>query len=174
MDKKEHDGFMRGGLHQIIDTEETKKIIDKRWKDGEMILPNTFYTTLNPQEKKILERQKYYTYGLDTGEGDSTTFTIERPFKLSEDALARIDEVLEDDTLIDRINRLVIKDTDELYLRELINRVRSKEERWDKLKQKAIDYRFNKTGSHEDGRYCVAISVTDLLKWMEELEEGDK
>lgn len=47
------------------------------------------------------------------------------------------------------------------------------ETRWEKLKQKAIDYRFNKTGSHEDGRYCVAISVTDLLKWMEELEGED-
>lgn len=45
--------------------------------------------------------------------------------------------------------------------------------RWNALKRKAIHYRFNKTGSHEDGRYCVAISVTDLLKWMEELE-GDK
>lgn len=44
------------------------------------------------------------------------------------------------------------------------------EKRWNALKQKAIDYRFNKTGSQEDGRYCVAISVTDLIKWMEELE----
>lgn len=41
------------------------------------------------------------------------------------------------------------------------------------LKQRITNYRFNKTGSHEDGRYCVAISVTDLLKWMEELE-GEK
>ena len=41
---------------------------------------------------------------------------------------------------------------------------------WNKLKKKVTDYRFNKTGSHEDGRYCVAISVTDLLKWMEEIE----
>lgn len=48
--------------------------------------------------------------------------------------------------------------------------------KWNALKQKAIDYRFDKIGSHfDDGRYCVAISVTDLLKWMEELEgENEK
>ena len=56
---------------------------------------------------------------------------------------------------------------------ELISDNEKLESRWNALKQKAIDYRFNKTGSHEDGRYCVAISVTDLLKWMEELE-GEK
>lgn len=44
--------------------------------------------------------------------------------------------------------------------------------KWNMLKQRAINYKFDKNGSHEDGRYCVAISVTDLLKWMEEIEGG--
>ena len=48
------------------------------------------------------------------------------------------------------------------------------QQRWDNFKQWLIDYRFNKTGSHEDGRYCVAISVTDLLAKMDEMEENNE
>lgn len=48
------------------------------------------------------------------------------------------------------------------------------QQRWDNFKQWLIDYRFNKTGSHEDGRYCVAISVTDLLAKMDEMEENSE
>lgn len=40
----------------------------------------------------------------------------------------------------------------------------------EKFKQWLIDYRFSATGSHEDGRYCVAVSVTDLLKKIEEID----
>lgn len=41
----------------------------------------------------------------------------------------------------------------------------------DELKKWLIDYRFKKTGSNEDGRYCIAISITDMLKKIEELEK---
>ena len=41
----------------------------------------------------------------------------------------------------------------------------------EKFKQWLIDYRYERTGSHEDGRYCVAISVTDLLNKIEELDK---
>ena len=45
---------------------------------------------------------------------------------------------------------------------------------WFMLKKKIRDYRFKKTGSDEDGRYCVAISVTDLLSWMDDLEDKNE
>jgi hypothetical protein len=38
------------------------------------------------------------------------------------------------------------------------------------FKKWVSDYRYNKTGSNEDGRYCVAISVTDVLNKLNELE----
>ena len=38
------------------------------------------------------------------------------------------------------------------------------------LEKWLIDYRFKKTGSHEDGEYCVAISVTDMLNKIQELK----
>ena len=63
-------------------------------------------------------------------------------------------------------------ETWEIKKEDLLEALKYKE-RWCLLKQKVIDYRFNKTGSHLDGRYCVSISVTDLLKWMKELE-GEK
>lgn len=52
------------------------------------------------------------------------------------------------------------------------NRMEEQEyqDNWYTFKQWLIDYRFNKNGSHEDGRYCVALSVTDLLAKMEEME----
>lgn len=40
----------------------------------------------------------------------------------------------------------------------------------EKFKQWLIDYRYERTGSHDDGRYLVSISVTDLLSKMEELD----
>lgn len=40
----------------------------------------------------------------------------------------------------------------------------------EKFKQWLIDYRYERTGSHEDGRYLVSISVTDLLNKIEELD----
>ena len=44
--------------------------------------------------------------------------------------------------------------------------------KWNMLKQRIMKYRYDKTGSHEDdGRYCVAISVTDLLEMMKEIED---
>ena len=44
-------------------------------------------------------------------------------------------------------------------------------DKWNKLKERVKNYRLEKTGTEEDGRYCVAISVTDILKMMEEIEE---
>lgn len=41
------------------------------------------------------------------------------------------------------------------------------------FKQWVTDYRYKLTGSHEDGRYCVAISVTDILKRINEMEGID-
>lgn len=43
---------------------------------------------------------------------------------------------------------------------------------WNTLKQRLIDYRYKKSGSHEDGRYCVAMSITDILNLMDEIEKG--
>lgn len=40
----------------------------------------------------------------------------------------------------------------------------------EEFKQWLIDYRYNATGSHTDGRYCVSLSVTDLLSKMDELK----
>ena len=45
---------------------------------------------------------------------------------------------------------------------------------WNNLKQWLKEYRLNKTGSDKDGRYCVAISITDLLNKMEELENNNE
>lgn len=47
----------------------------------------------------------------------------------------------------------------------------TKKEILEEFKKWAIDYRFSKTGSHEDGRYCVVISVTDILNELKFLEE---
>lgn len=57
-----------------------------------------------------------------------------------------------------------------MYSEQLLEEYYKIRDNWSELKQRISDYRFNKTGSHEDGRYCVSISVTDLLKWMDELE----
>ncbi len=40
----------------------------------------------------------------------------------------------------------------------------------EEFKNWVVEYRYNKTGSNEDGRYCVAISVTDILNKLNELE----
>lgn len=45
---------------------------------------------------------------------------------------------------------------------------------WEKLKEYLVNYRLEKTGTNEDKRYCVAISITDLLNRMKEIEDGVK
>ena len=63
-----------------------------------------------------------------------------------------------------------IKDIGIVNVSEYDN-LKNTEDNWEALKQYVIDYRFNKIGSHEDGRYCVAISVSDILKIMKAFEE---
>ena len=40
----------------------------------------------------------------------------------------------------------------------------------EEFRQWLIDYRYNATGSHTDGRYCVSLSVTDLLSKLDEIK----
>ena len=47
------------------------------------------------------------------------------------------------------------------------------EQRWEKFKTWIQEYEYKKTGGEDTGRYCVAISVKDLLEKIEELEEID-
>ena len=49
--------------------------------------------------------------------------------------------------------------------------LKNTKDNWEAFKQYVIDYRFKKTGTHEDGRYCVALSVTDILQIMKAFEE---
>ena len=48
---------------------------------------------------------------------------------------------------------------------------------WDNLRRYLADYRYEHSKDYPcegaDGRYCVAISCTDLLKKMNEIEEGN-
>lgn len=44
-------------------------------------------------------------------------------------------------------------------------------EKWEELREFLVDYRFEKTGHNDDRRYCVALSITDLLAKMDEIEK---
>ena len=44
-------------------------------------------------------------------------------------------------------------------------------EKWEEFRQYCIDYRFKMSGHNDDRRYCVALSITDILKKMDEIEE---
>ena len=63
-----------------------------------------------------------------------------------------------------------IKDVKNTYVYRLQSENKRLRRNREKFKQWLIDYRYERTGSHEDGRYLVSISVTDLLSKMEELD----
>ena len=63
-----------------------------------------------------------------------------------------------------------IRDIKNTYVHRLQTENRKLRRNREKFKQWLIDYRYERTGSHEDGRYCVAVSVTDLLNKIEELD----
>lgn len=120
---------------------------------------------LFPEEEKLINRLSQYKYGLDTGEGCGVGGLHQLT---NEEALAVQTKRFKD-------GEIMLPNT--FYTENCAFHPRENDEyvdKWNVLKRKVIDYRFNKTGSHEDGRYCVAISVTDLLKWMEELEDEDE
>ena len=54
-----------------------------------------------------------------------------------------------------------------------LNECKDAQHRWNMLKVFLMKYRREKSGSDTDvdGRYCVAMSITDILNKMEELEK---
>ena len=89
-----------------------------------------FGNALSDAEREEFERWKRReqnaVYGLDTGEGEDqsawTTVKIDLPkryLNISED----LDSVLESSDLMKELNELCIRDTQELYVRELLNRI---------------------------------------------------
>lgn len=44
------------------------------------------------------------------------------------------------------------------------------EEKWYTLKIFLMNYRREKTGLDTDGRYCIALSIEDILEKMNEIE----
>lgn len=82
---------------------------------------------------------------------------------------------------IEMRKKLGIKENDNLKIELKDNKIIiSKDEEiksktvLDSFKQWLIDYRYKKTGSHEDGRYSVALSVTDILKKLDEMEKQNE
>lgn len=63
-----------------------------------------------------------------------------------------------------------LRDVKNTYVYRLQTENRKLKRNREKFKQWLKDYRFSVTGSHEDGRYCVSISVTDLLNKIEEID----
>lgn len=96
----------------------------------------TISTAINPREDHAADalsefarfklREQNAVYGLDTGEGEDQTawktVKIDLPktyLNISED----LDSVLESSDLMKELNELCIRDTQELYVRELLNRL---------------------------------------------------
>lgn len=63
-----------------------------------------------------------------------------------------------------------LRDVKNTYVCRLQGENRRLKRNREKFKQWLIDYRYERTGSHDDGRYLVSISVTDLLNKIEELD----
>lgn len=61
---------------------------------------------------------------------------------------------------------------------EKIDKLQKEKERfeknWNELEKYFIDYREAKSGYDVSGRYCVALSIDDILKIMSEIEEKNK
>lgn len=119
MDKKEHDAFMRGGIHQLTN-EEALAVQTKRFKDGEIMLPKTFYT------EDCVFHPRGDTYKIDLGKNDKTQMTtikISRDFNLTNLEKEGITESILNNEWMKKINELCIKDTQDMYIRELMNRI---------------------------------------------------
>ena len=131
----------------------------------------TISTTINPREDHAADalsefarfklREQNAVYGLDTGEGEDQTawktFKIDLPkryLNISED----LDRVLESSDLMKELNELCIRDTQEVYVRELLNRI-DRCCRW----LEANKYNW---GFHMD--IPIAILKNDILKIQEE------
>lgn len=63
-----------------------------------------------------------------------------------------------------------LRDVKNTYVYRLQSENKKLKRNREKFKQWLIDYRYERTGSHEDGRYLISISVTDLLNKIEELD----
>lgn len=93
--------------------------------------------------------------------------------KLNEFSKDQVNKQIEDGTIDQDFICDYISEIGVVYNKFIDEIDRLEKEKKD-FKKWLIDYRFKKTGSHEDGRYCVAISVTDLLNKIDELESKNE
>lgn len=120
-------------------------------------------------------REQNAVYGLDTGEGKVqsawTTFKINAP--VLEDVSENIDRILESSDLMKSINELYLRDTQEVYVRELLNRVKELQAEVQEANDNAAWWRNRYTAIYEQKEAFESRSLELIFDLLDEYDREE-